>query len=76
MSEEIKEAMSRLKRERESKMRAEVEGLISALYGGITVMPSDMVQETTILVRPEVYEALHKRIASDTAKARDQDKRD
>lgn len=49
---------------------AEVDNLVSALYSGVVVMPSDTVQRTTILVTPMVYAALQERIEADTAKAK------
>lgn len=45
----------------------ELDNLISAMYGGVRIMPSDMVERTTILVTPRTWEALCDRIERDTA---------
>ena len=46
----------------------EVEQLVQAVFAGITVVPNAMVSQPTLLVRPEIYEALRERIDRDTEK--------
>lgn len=45
----------------------ELDSLISSLHSGVTVVPSDMVTKTTILVTPKTWRLLCERIDRDTA---------
>ena len=50
----------------------ELDSLISALGGGMRIMPSDLVRQTTILVTPGTWQALKDRIQQDTAAEREE----
>lgn len=65
MSDDLLADMRAIK---DSIRKPELDGLVSAIHSGVIVMPSEKVTRTTILVTPDLYRDLQKRITSDTEK--------